>query len=122
MNRELYVLIALILGLLIMQGCATAPHNIEPAYVPLTEFMAMDCAELDSTYAFTSMELEVAEAKQVAARAKGTASNSFVLGAGLLVKSHEEEVARLKGEVRAIVYFLDRKCLTETEAKLNEED
>lgn len=77
----------------ILQSYAPAPHHIEPAYVPVTEYLDLTFEELGIEYRVTDAELIAAEEKQKGATRKGLLTNVFLLGSGALIDGPREEVA-----------------------------
>ena len=77
----------------ILQSCAPAPRHIEPAYVPVTEYLDLTFEELGIEYRVTDAELIAAEEKQEGAKRKGLLANMFLLGSGALIDGPQEEVA-----------------------------
>lgn len=99
-------------AVLLLSGCAAAPHTIEPAVVSKLPYVDMTCDELSTELELTQAQLALAEEKQKAARRKSVAANLVLIGgAGALVSGHVEEVARLKGTVIAITEVIDVKCV-----------
>ncbi|MCY4674841.1 MAG: hypothetical protein OXD43_13960 [Bacteroidetes bacterium] len=67
-------------------------------------------------YKITALELQVAEERQKTARKLYTA------GAGVKVWKHKgEDIARLKGETRAIMQVIEQKCLIEEDDEVSGE-
>ncbi len=94
----------LVLGGVVLAGCATAPENIEPAYVSEAIYQDRSCEQLGQEQNRLASELSYAADEQRRA-ARDDAAGVFFLGlpvASMSGRDATPEIARLKGELQAI--------------------
>lgn len=94
---------------LTLNACATYPGNIQPAYVSPAKYAATKCEQIAAERNRVEPELRVLEEKQ-----RGQANtDTALMTVGLLIfwpamiapafgQKHNAEIARLKGEVKAL--------------------
>lgn len=93
----------LLFGLL-LAACAKPPEDIAAAVVPHSSFAGRSCAELDSLAVAKQAELTQLETNQraTATEDKNSMSAIHIPVGSLRGGDREEDVARAKGEVKAI--------------------
>lgn len=97
-------LITLLVGALVLTGCATKPESIAPAYISEMQYMGYTCEQLGQEQARLVSALSSASDAQRRARSNDTVGVIFL---GLPVSSLSgsnvaSEIARLKGELQAL--------------------
>ena len=102
----------LIAGTLVsLAACATAPENITPQYVSVTQYQSLSCEQLGVELARTEDALAVASGQQKKARSNDTLGVLFL---GLPVSSlsgsnKASYIAQLKGQVEAMSQVTNTK-------------
>jgi hypothetical protein len=95
----------LVIGILLLAGCAKAPESISPSYVSDVGYQSWSCEQLGGEQMRISQALATASTQQRKARTNDTVGVIFL---GLPVSSLSgdniaPEIARLKGENEAII-------------------
>ena len=94
----------IVIGGLLLSGCATAPENIVPAYISEMTYMNYTCEQLAQEQSRLASALAATSDAQRRARSGDTVGVIF-LGlptSSLSGSNMASEVARLKGELQAL--------------------